>query len=137
MALARALHRGIGAARRRLRGGRSSDLGAPAAEVLSRIDRAGRQTIADLARWQRVTPQTMGATVADLETRGFLDRRPDPHDGRRQFLSLTAAGSERVHQTREEDARRIAGALGEHLDPGEIDLVSRAAPLIERIADYL
>ena len=45
-------------------------------------------------------PQSMAQTVRDLEDAGLVSRRPDPQDGRRAFVELTAAGLETLHATR-------------------------------------
>src|ERR1044072_8308935 len=62
--------------------------------VLGRLDREGPQSVSDLAAAERVRPQSMAQTVADLESAGLVDRSPDPDDGRRALVSLTAAGNE-------------------------------------------
>src|SRR5476649_1268864 len=59
--------------------------------VLSRLEREGPATVTTLARADGVRPQSMGATVAVLETAGFVTGAPDPTDGRQTILSLTAA----------------------------------------------
>src|ERR1700761_571654 len=57
--------------------------------VLSRLEREGPATVSNLAREQGVRPQSMGATVAALESAGFVQGSPDPSDGRQTLLSLT------------------------------------------------
>ncbi|GAA4167898.1 MarR family winged helix-turn-helix transcriptional regulator [Gryllotalpicola koreensis] len=131
------LRRAVSQVKRRMRNSRSSDLSAPESSVLSRLDRNGPDNIAGLARWDQVTPQTMGSTVAALEARGFIERRPDPDDGRRFLLSLTSAGAGQLHDIRDAATKNIAAALREHLSPEEIRLIHDAAPLIERVAQYL
>lgn len=136
-ATAAELRRAVSQVKRRMRTNRSSDLSAPESSVLSRLDRDGSDNIAGLARWDQVTPQTMGSTVAALESRGFIARHPDPEDGRRFVLSLTPAGASQLHDIRDAATHNIAAALREHLSPEEIRLVHDAAPLIERVAQYL
>ena len=68
--------------------------------VLGRLDREGPASISDLAAAERMRPQSMAQTVRDLEDAGLVSRRPDPHDGRRSFVELTAAGLETLHATR-------------------------------------
>ncbi|QUD83996.1 MarR family transcriptional regulator [Gordonia polyisoprenivorans] len=131
------LRRAVSLVKRRMRSTRSSDFSAPESSVLSRLDRNGPDSIAGLARWDQVTPQTMGSTVAALEARGFIERQPDPDDGRRFVLSLTAAGARQLHGIRDAATRHIAVALREHLSPEEIRLIHDAAPLIERVAQFL
>src|SRR5437588_13130242 len=60
--------------------------------VLGRLDRDGAQSVSDLAVAERVRPQSMAQTVADLEADGLVERRPDPGDRRRALVSLTQAG---------------------------------------------
>jgi DNA-binding MarR family transcriptional regulator len=136
-ATAAELRRAVGQVKRRLRNSRSSELSAPESSVLSRLDRNGPDTIAGLARWDQVTPQTMGATVAALEARGLIERRADPDDGRRFLLSLTATGASQLHDLRDAATNNIAAALAAHLSPEEIRIIHAAAPLIERVAQYL
>ncbi|GAA4165053.1 MarR family transcriptional regulator [Gryllotalpicola daejeonensis] len=135
-ATAAGLRQAVGQVKRRLRN-RASDLSAPESSVLSRLDRNGPDSIAGLARWDQVTPQTMGATVAALESQGYIERHPDPHDGRRFLLSLTASGSAKVRDIRDAATADIAAALREHLSPDEIRLIHDAAPVIERVAQFL
>lgn len=136
-ATAAELRRAVSQVKRRMRGNRSSDLSAAESSVLSRLDRNGSDNIAGLARWDQVTPQTMGATVAALEARGFVERRPDPDDRRRFVLSLTAAGASQLHDIRDAATNRIAAVLRQHLSAEEIRLIHDAAPLIERVAQFL
>jgi DNA-binding MarR family transcriptional regulator len=49
--------------------------------TLARLEKAGAMTTADLARSERVKPQSMGTTLADLEQEGLVQRRPHPTDG--------------------------------------------------------
>ena len=62
------------------------------ASVLSRLDREGPQTASALAAAEHVRPQSMAQTLAELETAGLIERRPDPGDGRRSQIELTAEG---------------------------------------------
>src|SRR4051812_9527016 len=59
--------------------------------VLSRLHLDGPATASALAAAERVRPQSVAATLAVLEERALVERRPDPHDGRRQVVSLTPA----------------------------------------------
>jgi DNA-binding MarR family transcriptional regulator len=105
--------------------------------VLSRLDRNGPETIANLARWQGVTPQAMGATVAGLEARALITRAADPSDGRRALLSPTDVGRDLIHGARDAVTRRLADALAQHYSPDDVALIGRAAPLMQRLADLI
>src|SRR5450631_3015923 len=61
--------------------------------VLARLDKAGgMMTTAELARAERVKPQSMGTTLSDLEQAGLVQRRPHPSDGRQVLFALTPEG---------------------------------------------
>ena len=60
--------------------------------VLSTLGR-GPTSQRDLADDQHVTEQTIGRTIAHLESTGHVIRRSDPTDRRRRVVELTDAGS--------------------------------------------
>jgi len=59
--------------------------------LLPHID-AGGTRITTLAERTGMTKQGMGQLVADLERQGFLERAPDPADGRATLIRFTPAG---------------------------------------------
>jgi DNA-binding MarR family transcriptional regulator len=113
------------------------DLTGPQLTALSRLDRFGPATTAELARREQISPQAMGATVASLEQRGLVARVPDATDGRRSILALTPAGQTAIHSGRSAIADRIAAALEESFSSQERAILEAAAPLIERLAGLL
>lgn len=48
--------------------------------------------LTDLANKAGVTKQAMSELVRDLEDRGYLQRTPDPEDGRAKLIGFTAKG---------------------------------------------
>jgi len=64
----------------------------PESSALTRLDRGGPATASALAKLEQISPQSMGATLGALEARGLVERRPDPADGRKSLLTVTAAG---------------------------------------------
>jgi hypothetical protein len=78
-AVARALLLCVGLLRRRLRQTPvTGELTFPETAALGRLDRGGPAAAADLARQEQISPQSMGATLAELEARGLVKRQPDP-----------------------------------------------------------
>ena len=129
---------GLTAFRRRVQeAAMEGDLSAPQLTALSRIDRLGPVTTAELARREQITPQAMGVTVASLERRGLVARGADASDGRRSILSLTPSGRAAVHAGRSALSDKIAAALAKSFTPEEIAVLDAAAPLIERLSDLL
>src|SRR5246127_2835899 len=72
--------------------------------VMARLAREGPATTADLARAERMKPQSMGTTVAALEEMGMVERKPHPTDGRQVNIELTAKGAAVRNSAR--DAKR-------------------------------
>lgn len=113
------------------------ELTMPESLALSRLDRAGSATSSELARAERISPQSMGTTIAELERRALVAREPDPGDGRRIVLSITAAGRRLVRDRRGMRTEMIARALDSAFTPAELEQLRAAAPLLERLADKL
>jgi DNA-binding MarR family transcriptional regulator len=135
---AAALQLSVGLLKRRAREtARDGELSSPEMSVLSRLDRNGPGTTAALARWEQITPQAVGATVAVLEARELIARAPDPEDGRRSILTITQAGERALRAGRNALTDLMARALAGGFTPGEIDQLRVAAPLIERLAQLI
>jgi len=103
--------------------------------VLGRLDREGPQSISDLAAAERVRPQSMAQTVADLRADGLVDRRPDAADARRSLVDLTGSG----RRTLKEDRRRREGwlvrVIDDDLSEREQQTLAQAVALLRRLAD--
>jgi|SRR5271163_672863 len=109
----------------------------PERAALSRLDRTGPASSAELARAEQITPQAMGMTLLALESRGFVERRKDPDDGRRIIMSLTPSGGEILRHKRDERIRQIAKILTEEFTAAELKALAAAAPLIKRLGDNI
>jgi DNA-binding MarR family transcriptional regulator len=131
--LSHELRETLGRVVRRLRAEPGPSVGRLA--VLGRLDRDGPSIISALATCERMRPQSMAQTVHDLETAGLVSRRPDPADGRRAFIELTAAGLDLLHTTRARRETWLTQALERELDAGERALLREALALLSRIAD--
>jgi DNA-binding MarR family transcriptional regulator len=111
------------------------ELTLPEMSALSRLDRGGPAAPSDLARAEQITPQGMGATLNGLARRGLVERRPDPNDGRRTFMSLTEAGRQLVHNKRSARTRQLAQLLSDKFTRQERETLMAAASLIERLGE--
>lgn len=128
----------LGAFRRRVHeAATEGDLTGPELTAVSRLDRGGPSTIAELARREQISPQAMGATVAGLERRGLVVREPDANDGRRSILTLTPAGRTAIRSGRSAIVDKMVVALDESFTREEIAALDEAALLIERLTDLL
>jgi len=102
--------------------------------ALSRLEQAGSMTTADLARAESVKPQSMGATLAELEREGLIGRQPHPTDGRQVLFSLTDAGVEARRKRSAAKQKWLLAAMAK-LDPGEQQTLISAAALIKRLGE--
>ncbi len=75
-------------------------------------------------------PQSMAQTVGQLEDAGFVERRPDPSDGRQQLIHLTSLGEQRLGEFRQAAETWLAEALRERLTPGERGELARGVELL-------
>jgi DNA-binding MarR family transcriptional regulator len=105
--------------------------------ALARLDRGGPATAATLARAEQISPQSMGATLASLESRGLIERAADPDDGRRVILSATEAGLQVLGDRRNARTEELARALSKGFSPAELEQLLAAAPLLERLAQTI
>jgi DNA-binding MarR family transcriptional regulator len=136
--VAAALRVSIGLLLRRLRQVQvKGELSLPESSALVRLDRGGPTTPGELAKLEQISPQSMGATLAALEARGLVERRPDPRDGRRVVLSATEAGRAVLLDRRNERTGQLAQALSAGFTPAELSQLMAAAPLLERLAQSI
>jgi DNA-binding MarR family transcriptional regulator len=113
------------------------DLTSSETSALARLDRGGPTTSTELARLERISPQSIGATVAALEERGLVARQADPADGRRAILSVTGAGQELLGRRRSARSELLSQALTNNFTRAELKQLQTAAPLIERLAEHI
>ena len=135
--VALALLVGIGLLVRRLRQvQRDGDLTLPETSALARLDRGGPSTASALARVEQISPQSMGATLGALEARGFVERRPDPRDGRQAVITATDAGLRALGNRRNVRTELLALALS-GFTRSELEQLMAVAPLLERLAENI
>lgn len=89
-------------------------------------------TTSELAKKRRVSLQAASVFVRGLVERGWVVRKPDPHDRRQYLLQLTPAGLERA----ETAYRQIADYLARFLDdlaPEEMTAAQVFLPGLQRV----
>ena len=133
-AVADALH---SAAIHLLRGVRKEDertgVGPARLSALSVLVFAGPLRLTELARIEQVKPPTMTKVVAGLEAAGLVRRRTDAEDARAVRLEATARGTKLLQEGRRRRVARLAAAL-QSLAPDELEVLARAAAIIERVS---
>jgi DNA-binding MarR family transcriptional regulator len=103
--------------------------------VLGRLDRGGAQSVSELAVVERVRPQSMAQTVAELETEGLVARRPDASDRRRALVELTREGRVVLDEDRRQREGWLAGAIEGDLSAREQAVLSDAVTVLRRLAE--
>jgi DNA-binding MarR family transcriptional regulator len=113
------------------------DLTLPERSALSRLEQRGPTTSAALARQEQISPQSMGATLSALESRGLIERSSDPTDGRRVVLTVTEGGLQVLRSRRSARAGQLSKALSDGFTRDELTQLMAAGPLLERLAQTL
>ena len=123
----------IGLLVRRVRAATAShELSMTESMVLGRLEREGFATTADLARAEGIKPQSMGTTIAALEERGLVERKPHPSDGRQVNIELTTKGVAVRKITGDAKRMWLAQAIAQ-LDEEEQKTLFAAGRIIKRL----
>jgi DNA-binding MarR family transcriptional regulator len=135
-ALAAELQALSGKLKRKLREHASAgDLTPSQTAVLRHLIHDGPMTVTALARMEGVRSQSMGATVAGLETLGMVKGSPDAKDGRQTILSLTPACRELIRSGRAARQDWLLLAIQSRLTPDEQAQLASALRLLSRLVD--
>jgi DNA-binding MarR family transcriptional regulator len=103
--------------------------------TLNRIAEEGPTTVSSLAAAEHVRPQSMAETVAALRQEGLITGKPDPADGRKTLMSITAAGRKTISDIRPIREAWLEAAIDQHLTSAERRTLLKAAQIMERLAD--
>ncbi|WP_264480214.1 MarR family winged helix-turn-helix transcriptional regulator [Mycobacterium fragae] len=112
-----------------------SDLTPSQTAVLTRLWKEGDSSASALAAAERVRPQSMATILAGLDQHGLIRRTPDPDDGRRQVISLTAAGRRRAESDRQVREEWLARAIQDRYSERERRVILDALALLQRLID--
>ncbi|MEV0479620.1 MarR family transcriptional regulator [Streptomyces sp. NPDC050508] len=122
--------------RRRLREVAADEDLTPSQEsALTLVGKHGAATASALASAEGVRPQSMAATLAALDQHALIRRSPDPEDGRRQLVTLTEAGRERIEDNRQVREEWLARAFEDRYTEQERRTILDALALMERLSE--
>ena len=102
--------------------------------MLARLEREGPATTSALAAAERVRPQSMAQTIAELGAAGLVARSPDPTDGRQILIELTERGRTTLAEERARREGWLANAIESELTAGEQETLLQALPILRRLA---
>jgi DNA-binding MarR family transcriptional regulator len=112
---------------------RPFDLTVPQYSVLLALSYTPGASGAQLARVCLVTPQTMTTVLSNLETKGFIERKPSSVHQKVLVTELTRAGRA-VLKKADAKARAVEDRLGEAFDATEratlVELLERAIKVL-------
>ncbi|WP_244929969.1 MarR family transcriptional regulator [Nocardioides sp. W7] len=111
----------------------TNELSMTAMAVLAALHRYGELSVGDLAGRERVKAPSMTRTVKCLEEGGHVARRPHETDGRQVLVALSDKGRAVLLANRRRRDEWLARRLRD-LTPDERDVLRRAAPILERLA---
>ncbi len=136
-ALAADLALAIGTLVRRIRSAAptdNADLSWSQRSVLTRLEKEGPATAAELARAEGIKPQSMGTIVAALLQMGMIERKAHPTDGRQVVIQLTVDGLERRRQAKDAKMSWLAAAVA-RLPEHEQQALLAASDVIKHLAE--
>ncbi|MGW4247935.1 MarR family winged helix-turn-helix transcriptional regulator [Nocardia sp. NPDC004722] len=105
------------------------------AVVMSRLGSEGPMSVAELARAERVRPQSMRTTLAALEERGLVSRAAHPTDQRQVLVSLSETGRALLRRAHDAKEDWLATAITTKLTAAEQDSLIAAIPLLSRLVE--
>jgi DNA-binding MarR family transcriptional regulator len=102
--------------------------------ALAVVAKRGPLRLSDLAQLEGVSAPSMTRTVAELEARGYVVRRPDPVDGRAVLIAAAEAGTAAILDARSTRAQVVAELLAT-LDEADSAAITAALPALELLTD--
>ena len=111
-------------------------LSAHDSSILAHLDRRMPTSPRALAKHLGVRPSTLSASIARLESLGYLSSAPSADDKRRRELTLTDRGAEAMASTSVLDRERVRELL-HALEPKERAAAVRGLSLLARAARAL
>lgn len=121
--------------RRLLEVATADDLTPSQTAVLIRLFKDGPASTSQLAGAERVRPQSMATTLTGLDRHGLILRKPDPEDGRRRLIALTAIGRKHAENDRKVREQWLVRAMQDRYSESERHVINEALTLLERLND--
>jgi DNA-binding MarR family transcriptional regulator len=103
--------------------------------TLNRIATEGPTTVSALANAEHVRPQSMAETVAALRRDRLVAAKPDPTDGRKTLMAITASGRKLLSSLVPVREAWLETVIDQQLTPTDCRTLLKAASIMERLAD--
>ena len=92
-------------------------------------------TLSDLARTERLQPQSLTRVLAELEDDRLIKRTPDESDRRQVLISITEEGRNLLVVDAQSQVRWLVSVMSSHLSKAEQDVLLIASDLFDKICD--
>lgn len=113
------------------------DISVAKLSVLGHLYRAGAMTPTALAAHEGVKIQSLTRLLSELESDGWLLRRPHASDGRQSVLTLTREGAGRLEAAVQVGDASLSKIIATTLSADQCAILLQASVLLEGIADAL
>ena len=111
----------------------AADITLAQSRLMQRLDPRGMR-LTDLAEQARVTKQTAGELIGQLERAGYVQRRPDPADARARLVNLTDKGVA-LCRTASAEVAKVEAEWRNHLGDNAFDHMHAALLALREITD--
>jgi DNA-binding MarR family transcriptional regulator len=121
---------------RRLRGLRADHgISGSKLAILGWLFRAGTpMTATDLARLERLQPQSLTRIIAELDEQSLIRRTPDEADRRQILIDITQAGKELLIVDAYRQNQWLMEVMADRLTRAEREILAIAADLLDKLA---
>jgi DNA-binding MarR family transcriptional regulator len=130
------LRRSVTHLARRLRGLRSDHgISGSKLAILGWLYRGGTpMTATDLARLERLQPQSLTRIIAELDEEGLIRRTPAEQDRRQVLIEISQAGKELLVADAYRQNEWLKATMAASLTKAEREILSIAADLLDKLA---
>ena len=125
-----ALHKGL---RRQLQS--VSSFSMTELETIRYLIREDKLLPTELAALTKIKTQSMSQILKKLEEQGIIKRTPSTDDKRKVYISLSSAGKKIIEKARYEKDEWLRGVIKHSLTDKEKDLLIKALPVLQKIAE--
>ena len=104
--------------------------------ILGTLFRSGKPlTLTELARLERLQPQSLTRAIAELEETQLIERTNDEIDRRQLLISITDVGRDLLIVDARAQIHWLGATISTHMSKAEQQMLLIASDLIERICD--
>ena len=104
--------------------------------VLVLLDQQGKMLSGELAIMEKITPQSMGQLLNHLAALQLITKTVSTDDKRKIFISLSAAGRQRIQKVRKERDEWLTKAIEAVCTEKEKDILLKAIGPLTKLVDF-